>query len=128
MRPEFGQVCQSLIVVSNCIPGIIRHPQRHQQGPQIGEAKPELTIVVGVSVNLWCRVRGVADDNVLGDDAEKARALEGFASAAGFLRTKLARTLTRRTVPELHFEVDRGLDHAARIDALLGRLHMEDPG
>ncbi len=66
--------------------------------------------------------------SVLGDDAEKARALEGFASAAGFLRTKLARTLTRRTVPELHFEVDRGLDHAARIDALLGRLHMEDPG
>lgn len=66
--------------------------------------------------------------SVPGDDAEKARALEGLASAAGFLRTKLARTLTRRTVPELHFEVDRGLDHAARIDALLGRLHTEDPG
>ncbi|NNG16636.1 MAG: 30S ribosome-binding factor RbfA [Gemmatimonadales bacterium] len=66
--------------------------------------------------------------SVPGDDSEKARALEGFSSAAGFLRTKLARTLTRRTVPELHFEVDRGLENAARIDVLLGRLHPEDPG
>ncbi len=57
-----------------------------------------------------------------GDEAERQRALEGLRSAAGFLRTKAARTLTTRTVPELHFELDRGLENAARIDALLGEL------
>ena len=66
--------------------------------------------------------------SVAGDESEKARALEGFSSAAGFLRTKLARTLTRRTVPELHFEVDRGLEHAARIEALLADIDPERPG
>jgi ribosome-binding factor A len=59
---------------------------------------------------------------VPGDEAERQRALEGLRSAAGFLRTKAARTLTTRTVPELHFELDRGLENAARIDALLGEL------
>jgi ribosome-binding factor A len=59
---------------------------------------------------------------IAGDEAERQRALEGLRSAAGFLRTKAARTLSTRTVPELHFELDRGLENAARIDALLGEL------
>jgi ribosome-binding factor A len=62
-----------------------------------------------------------------GDEAERQRALEGLRSAAGFLRTKAARTLSTRTVPELHFELDRGLENAARIDALLGELKRGPP-
>ena len=57
-----------------------------------------------------------------GDEAERQRALEGLQSAAGFLRSKVARALSTRTVPELHFELDRGIEHAARIDTLLGEL------
>ena len=53
---------------------------------------------------------------VPGDEAAKARALQGLQSAAGFLRTRVARTLTTRTVPELHFELDKGVEHAARIE------------
>ncbi len=53
---------------------------------------------------------------------EQQRVLDGLRSAAGFLRSKVARALTTRTVPELHFEIDKGLEHAARIDALLGEL------
>jgi len=48
--------------------------------------------------------------------------VEGLRSAAGFLRSKTARMLSTRTVPELHFELDRGLEHAARIDALLDEI------
>ena len=44
-----------------------------------------------------------------GEEAEKARALEGLQSAAGFLRSRAARALSTRIVPELHFELDRGL-------------------
>jgi ribosome-binding factor A len=59
---------------------------------------------------------------VPGEEAERQRALQGLQSAAGFLRSKVARVLSTRTVPELHFELDRGLEHAARIETLLGEL------
>src|SRR5690242_20354813 len=50
-------------------------------------------------------------------DAREA-ALEGLRSAAGFLRRLVAQTLTTRSVPELHFVLDRGFEHAQRIDQL----------
>jgi ribosome-binding factor A len=64
--------------------------------------------------------------SVPGDEGEKTRALEGLQSASGFLRSRAARALTTRTVPELHFELDRGLEHAARINELLNTLRQED--
>jgi ribosome-binding factor A len=63
--------------------------------------------------------------SVPGEDADKDRALEGLHSAAGFLRSRAARTLTTRSVPELHFELDRGLEHAARINQLLNTIRRE---
>jgi ribosome-binding factor A len=62
---------------------------------------------------------------VPGEEAEKTRALEGLQSAAGFLRSRAARSLTTRSVPELHFELDRGLEHAARISELLNDIRRE---
>ena len=64
--------------------------------------------------------------SVPGDDAEKAKAMEGLQSAAGFLRTRAARSLTTRTVPELHFELDKGFEHAARIEELLQSIRREE--
>jgi ribosome-binding factor A len=66
--------------------------------------------------------------SVMGDEADKARAMEGLRSAAGFLRTKLTKVLSTRSVPELHFEIDRGLEHAARINALLSDIKNEGAG
>jgi ribosome-binding factor A len=65
--------------------------------------------------------------SVPGDEAAQVRAMDGLASAAGFLRSRAARALTTRTVPELHFELDRGLAHAARINELLEDLRREEP-
>ena len=64
--------------------------------------------------------------SVPGDEGEKTRALEGLQSASGFLRSRAARALTTRTVPELHFELDRGLEHASRINELLNTIRQED--
>lgn len=63
--------------------------------------------------------------SVVGEDGDKTRALEGLQSAAGFLRSRAARALTTRSVPELHFELDRGLEHAARINELLNTIRRE---
>jgi ribosome-binding factor A len=65
--------------------------------------------------------------SVPGGDADRERALEGLHSAAGFLRSRAARALATRTVPELHFELDLGLVHAARINQLLEGLKREEP-
>ncbi|MGH7569075.1 MAG: 30S ribosome-binding factor RbfA [Gemmatimonadales bacterium] len=65
--------------------------------------------------------------SVMGDEAEKARSLEGLTSAARFLRAQLARELHLRTSPEVHFALDRGLEHAQRIDRVLKDLE-EDAG
>jgi ribosome-binding factor A len=64
--------------------------------------------------------------SVPGDESEKAKAMQGLQSAAGFLRTRAARALTTRTVPELHFELDKGIEHAARIEELLESIRREE--
>lgn len=64
--------------------------------------------------------------SVPGEDADKTRALEGLQSAAGFLRSRAAKSLTTRSVPELHFELDHGLQHAARINELLNAIRREE--
>jgi ribosome-binding factor A len=64
--------------------------------------------------------------SVSGDEADKAKAMEGLQSAAGFLRSRAARSLSTRTVPELHFELDKGFEHAARIQELLQSIRRED--
>ncbi|HEX2217541.1 MAG TPA: 30S ribosome-binding factor RbfA [Gemmatimonadales bacterium] len=64
--------------------------------------------------------------SVPGDEAEKAKAMQGLQSAAGFLRTRAARALSTRTVPELHFELDKGIEHAARIEELLESIRREE--
>ncbi len=63
--------------------------------------------------------------SVPGEEADKARALEGLQSAAGFLRSRAARALSTRIVPVLHFELDKGLEHAARINELLEEIRRE---
>lgn len=64
--------------------------------------------------------------SVMGSDEEKAKSLEGLASAARYLRAQLARELRLRTSPELHFHLDRGIAHAQRIDRVLKELKESD--
>ena len=51
---------------------------------------------------------------------------EGLASAARFLRAQLSKELHLRTSPELHFHLDRGLEHAQHIDRVLKELKESD--
>lgn len=57
--------------------------------------------------------------SVMGDDAEKEAAIQGLRSAAPFIRTQLSKQLHMRRVPELHFQYDRVLAEASRIESLL---------
>lgn len=64
--------------------------------------------------------------SVLGDEAERAEAREGFEKAGGFLRRELGSQLRLRKVPQLHFIEDRSIAHGMRMDALIDRVLAED--
>jgi ribosome-binding factor A len=55
----------------------------------------------------------------LGDDTEREEIVEGLRSAAAFIRKQLGGRLHMRRIPELHFEEDRVLKEALRIEELL---------
>jgi ribosome-binding factor A len=56
---------------------------------------------------------------VLGPQGAAAEALEGLQRAAGFLRSALARELTTRKVPELHFAYDESVERGVRLSRLI---------
>ena len=55
----------------------------------------------------------------LGDEDEREEVHVGLRSAATFIRMQLGKRLHMRRIPELHFEVDRVLAEAERIERLL---------
>jgi len=61
--------------------------------------------------------------SALGSDEDRAQALEALEHARGFVRRELARSVRLRTVPELHFKLDRGPEHSQRISDILENLH-----
>jgi ribosome-binding factor A len=63
---------------------------------------------------------------VHGDETRKAEAIAGLASAAGFIRSRIGRGLRIRRTPELHFEIDRTQERAARIHELLAEIDLPD--
>jgi ribosome-binding factor A len=63
--------------------------------------------------------------SVMGTDEERQRTLEGLASLAGHLRSRLAKALRLRVAPEIEFRVDRSLERAARIETLLSQIREQ---
>lgn len=69
--------------------------------------------------------RAVVAVAIHGDEAERTRTLEGLTSAAAAVRREVGRQLHVRTTPEIVFELDRGVDHASRIESVLASLRRE---
>src|SRR5215510_16127754 len=59
----------------------------------------------------------------IGTEAEKARTLQGLASATGYIRRHLGRALHLRYTPEITFVRDDALEHGANIAQILRQLH-----
>lgn len=55
----------------------------------------------------------------LGDEEEREEIVAGLRSAAAFIRKELGNRLHMRRIPELHFEADRVMAEAMRIEQLL---------
>ena len=52
--------------------------------------------------------------------------LKGLKSASGYLRHELGQTLSLRYTPELQFELDKSIEHGARINTMLNDLDIPE--
>lgn len=89
---------------------------------------PRITALVTVTAvrvtpDLQHAVVGVA---IHGEEPERERTLEGLASAAGLARHEVARKLSLKSAPAIHFEIDKGADHATRIESVLAALRRTE--
>ncbi len=66
--------------------------------------------------------------SVMGDENEKRATVEALQRAAGFMRGRIGHQVTLKRTPELHFELDRTLERAARIEELIDRTRPEGDG
>ena len=61
--------------------------------------------------------------SVLGGDEQWKASIAALTSARGFIRNWLRAHLDLRVTPVLDFRADRSMEHAAKIQTLLDRLH-----
>lgn len=66
--------------------------------------------------------------SVLGNDEEKKNSLAGLNSAAGYIRKELGQRINLRNNPEVHFELDKTIEHGARIMDILSEINKKDGG
>jgi ribosome-binding factor A len=80
-----------------------------------------LVTVTGVEMNRDLR-HATIFVSIMGTDAERSATLEGLASTAHHLRSRVGRALRLQFAPELHFKLDESVARAARIESLLAGL------
>lgn len=66
--------------------------------------------------------------SVLGSEEEKKSTLTGLNSAAGYVRKELGERINLRNNPEVHFELDKSIEHGARILDILSEINKKDGG
>ncbi len=96
---------------------------------ELKDPRVDLVTVTEVEVSADHSHARVFFTTLHGEDAV-GPALEGLRSASGFLRSRLAKALRIRTVPELHFTYDESIQRGVRlsrlIDEAVGKAGNED--
>jgi ribosome-binding factor A len=64
--------------------------------------------------------------SVLGDEETRQETMKALDRAKGFLRRELGRRVQLRYTPEIHFRIDKSLDHAMKIKGILNQLKAEE--
>lgn len=94
--------------------------QRELKDPRIGFAT-----ITNVEVTQDLRYARVYV-SVMGTDEERKNTMIALQSARGFVRHEVATRLTTRTVPEIQFKLDRGLEYSDQINRLLNEIKVAE--
>ncbi len=63
---------------------------------------------------------------VMGNDEDREKTLEGLKSAAGYIRSTLARELNMRYTPELRFIMDDSIEYAINMSKKIDEVTARD--
>jgi ribosome-binding factor A len=63
--------------------------------------------------------------SILGNESSKTEVIEGFTTAANFLRRKLASCIRLRTIPELSFYYDDSIERGAKVLKVIDQVSSE---
>jgi ribosome-binding factor A len=101
---------------------------REVLGETIQDLKdPRVGFVTVTAVRVTPDLRQMrAHVSVLGTDEEKKSTLEGLTSAKPYLRSELGKQVRLKYLPDLIFELDNSTEEAARLEAVLRKIHEED--
>jgi ribosome-binding factor A len=97
---------------------------------QVRDPRVGVPTVTGVEVtpDLWMARIHVRPDPSIESETAAEDLMQGLMAAAAYIRRELSGTLTVRRVPELRFQIDRSVEHAARIHALLAEVLPHESG
>jgi ribosome-binding factor A len=94
--------------------------QHHLRDPRLGE----FVAVTDVETSPDLKFARVFVSSIGGQE-EESQALKALNSAAGFLRSELARNVRMRRIPELNFVWDNSIERGDRILRLLDQVNAE---
>ena len=60
--------------------------------------------------------------SVLGDEESQAKTLAGLKSAEGFIRSKLAKTVNLRNIPEIRFVLDQSIEYGVKMSKMIDEV------
>ncbi len=63
---------------------------------------------------------------LFGEDSSVENTLKALEHSAGFLRSKLSKSLKLRTVPLLHFKHDESVERGSHMESLIDQVVAED--
>jgi ribosome-binding factor A len=62
----------------------------------------------------------------MGDEEDRVRTLEGLKSAAGYIRSTLAKELNMRYTPEIRFIMDDSIEYAINMSKKIDEITAKD--
>ena len=87
--------------------------------PRVHQGMISITSVDTTGDLRYCRIYL----SVYGLKSEK-EFMKGLKSASGYLRRELSRSLSLRYTPELIFQLDRSIEHGAKINDIISKLEI----
>ncbi|MFH2010311.1 MAG: 30S ribosome-binding factor RbfA [bacterium] len=94
----------------------LKDPRLHQAG---------LITITGVEVSADLSVATVYVTATNDEPDTVQQMMAGFASAAAYLRSALAKRVALKRIPELRFRIDPAIRHGRRIDAILQEMDTD---
>ncbi len=93
---------------------------REVKDPRVSSA---LITITGADVSQDLKYAKIYYSGITGKDPETDK---GLASAAGFVRSQLAKRLNLRITPEISFVYDTSLEHGMKIAKILSELDIPE--